>query len=113
MITWDSTRQLTGGTVWAAQLWHRIKLRAYSTWDTHRQIPGCPLPECQAVYVAYSHQWWECAAAQALWDVFLSMATAWPPYTGRDTSRRLRLTPTIRTYDHADQCCYFIWPSNA
>ena len=70
MITWDSTRELTGGTVRAAQLWHRIKLRTYSTWDTHRQIPGCPLLECQAVYVAYSHQWWECAAAQSLWEVF-------------------------------------------
>ena len=41
-VKWTDTRTITGATVWATHLLYRIKMRAYSTWNTDqfsRRVP--------------------------------------------------------------------------
>ncbi|CAI5724383.1 unnamed protein product [Peronospora destructor] len=57
-VDWTDIRTITGATVWATQLLYRIKVRAYSTWDTARTVVGCPLPECRDLGITKAHIWW-------------------------------------------------------
>ncbi|EGZ22885.1 hypothetical protein PHYSODRAFT_379990, partial [Phytophthora sojae] len=45
-VTWRDIRRITGVTGWGEQVLYRLKLQAFTWWDSTRKVPGCPVEEC-------------------------------------------------------------------
>ncbi|GMF34938.1 unnamed protein product [Phytophthora fragariaefolia] len=75
-VSWLDIRQLPGATGWSEQTFFRLKLRAFTWWVATRNLPGCPITECQQTLVATEHTFWACPGAKALWRTFARSWTA-------------------------------------